>query len=477
MELFGLTIARTSGLTKQVQALEKQFQTVNLTSGSGGWFNLVAYIREAFPGAWQQNSTLSQESLLAFFAVFACIRLIATDISKMGLNLVEKDADGILTPVDVPAFSPFLRRPNHYQNRIQFYEWWIKSKLIHGNTYVLKLRDERRVVRAGYILDPMRVQVMVDPDNNIFYQLQSDNLTPTLDLARIVPAREMIHDYDPLFHPLVGISPLFASALSAMHGLKIQSNSTNFFANGSRPSGVLIAPGAISKETADRVKEYWETGFSGENAGKVAVLGDGLKYEPMMMKAIDAQLIEQLKLTAIIVCSTFGVPPYMIGITDPPNYNNIEALNRQYYVQCLQERIEKIELLLNEGMELPKPYETQFDLDDLLRMDSATMMSTLEKGKNYLTPNEGRKALNRRPVTGGNTVFRQQQDFSLEALNKRDSQADPFAKNTPTPAPPQERALPESTEADFLVRVKGALAPLMSKQATGNAVLESAHDA
>jgi phage portal protein BeeE len=39
-----------------------------------------------------------------------------------------------------------LRKPNRYQNRIQFWEGWILSKLMRGNTYVLKVRDDNRNV-------------------------------------------------------------------------------------------------------------------------------------------------------------------------------------------------------------------------------------------------------------------------------------------------------------------------------------------
>ena len=89
------------------------------------------------------------------------------------------------------------------------------------------------------------------------------------------------------------MSPIFAAGLAATQGLHIQSNSATFFKNGSNPGGVLTAPGAISDETAARLKVAWSTNYSGENAGKVAVLGDGLKYEAMAVTATDAQLIEQ----------------------------------------------------------------------------------------------------------------------------------------------------------------------------------------
>jgi hypothetical protein len=52
----------------------------------------------------------------------------------------------------------------------------------------------------------------------------------------------------------------------------------------------------------------------------------------------------------------------MVGIGQPPTYNNIEALNQAYYSQCLQSLIESIELLLDEGLELPKPLGTEFEL-------------------------------------------------------------------------------------------------------------------
>ena len=90
---------------------------------------------------------------------------------------------------------------------------------------------------------------------------------------------------------------------AALIGLRIQDNQSGFFVNGSNPGGVLTAPGAISNETAQRLSDHWNTEYTGEGAGKIAVLGDGLKFEPMRMSAVDSQLIEQLRWTAEVVCS------------------------------------------------------------------------------------------------------------------------------------------------------------------------------
>jgi len=43
------------------------------------------------------------------------------------------------------------------------------------------------------------------------------------------------------------------------------------------------------------------------------------------------------------------------------------------------------------------------------------------------SPDEARRRLNLPPVPGGASPYLQQQNYSLEALAKRDAQADPFA--------------------------------------------------
>lgn len=448
MNLFGLTITRKAAPATASPVAENR----------GGWYPLI---RESFAGAWQRNVVVDQNTVLSYHAVYACMTLIASDIAKLRVKLVEQDSDRIWTETDSPAFSPVLRKPNRFQTRIQFWECWALSKLSRGNTYVLKVRDGATRVVALYVLDPNRVKPLVADDGSVYYRLGSDNMAGgELDVDTVVPASEIIHDrFNCLFHPLIGTSPIFAAGVAATQGLAIQNNSASFFGNASRPSGVLTAPGAIAQETADRLKEAWETKFSGENAGKVAVLGDGLKYERMTMSAEESQLIDQLKWTAEVVCSVFHVPPYKAGIGAMPTYNNIQALNVEYYSQCLQSLIEAAELCLDEGLgigqgvglEGGKIYGTEFDVDNLLRMDSVTQMEMLDKGKNYLTPDEGRKRLDLKKTPGGDVVYRQQQDFSLAALAKRDAGDDPFGTAKAPAAQPDPAA---NDNADALQAAK-----------------------
>jgi len=433
MRLFGLEITRNRA--KALSPVRER-----------GWHRIL----ESFSGAWQRNVEVSYDSVLSNHADFACRTLIASDIAKLRVKLVQRDSDGIWSEVSNPAYSPVLRKPNRYQNRIQFFEGWVLSKLQRGNTYVLKQRDGRGVVTALYVLDPTLVTPLVTESGDVYYELRADHLAGLKERV-VVPAREIIHDrFNCMFHPLVGVSPIFAGGLAAMHGLAIMNDSTVFFQNGAQPGGVLTAPGAIGEDTAKRLKEYWDSNFSGRNAGKVAVLGDGLKYEAMKSKATDAQLIEQLKWSAEVVCSTYHVPPYKIGVGQMPTFNNIQSLNIEYYSQCLQGLIEAIELCLDEGLAMAEGIGTEFDLDGLLRMDSVTQMDVLEKSKGKMTVNEQRKRLDLKPVAGGDTVYLQEQDHSLEWLSRRDAQ--PIEAPT-VPEPPSSEdddARQQAEERAFL---------------------------
>jgi HK97 family phage portal protein len=329
------------------------------------------------------------------------------------------------------------------------------SKLQTGNAYILKQRDGRGVVTKLYVLDPNRCRPLVADDGSIFYELMTDTLSEIPQDRLVVPSREIIHDrFNCFFHPLVGLSPIFANGLAATQGIAIQNNSTLLFQNGARPSGILTAPGDIKQETATELKAYWENNFSGSNAAKIAVLGDGLKYEQMSMTAVENQVIDQLKWTAEVVCSTYHVPPYKIGIGQQPTYNNVQALNVEYYSQCLQVLIESIEVCLDEGLATGDQLGTEFDTKNLLRMDAISQMDVLEKSKGKLTVNEQRAELDKKPVTGGDTVYLQEQDHSLEWLSKRDAM--PIEAPAP-PAPPANDDEEERREAAFLGEFRKSL--------------------
>ncbi len=406
---------------------------------SSGW-GWLGGILESFPGAWQRNIVADRkENLLAFSAVYACISIIAEDISKLRPEVVIESKPGIWTPASnqSPFWKP-IKKPNAYQTRIQFFLYWVIMKLLYGNAYIFLEREPtRKMVVNMYVLDSRRVVPLIAEDGSVWYQINDDKLSAVNGLMTL-PASEVIHDRGmTLFHPLCGVSPIFACGSSATQGIRIQNNSAKFFENMSRPSGQLYSPNTVKQETAQRLKEEFEKNFSAGNLGRMFVGGDGLKYEAITIPASDAQLIEQLRWTVEDVARCFRVPLHKISSSGNVTFSNVGAQNQDYYSQTLQSPIECIELCLKEGLGMSDEYDVRFDIErGLMRMDPLGRAEVNSKkiAAGYFSPNEARAEDNLEPVKGGDTPYLQQQNFSLAALADRDKE-NPLGKPPPAPAP------------------------------------------
>jgi len=432
MKIFGLQIGRK----------EKALHAVD------GWRDGWRTIMEPFSGAWQANISEKQGTLLCYPTLYACLNRISSDIGKLPFDLKQEGSNGIWQTVENPAYSPVLRKPNGYQTAQQFREAWILSKLQHGNTYVLKGRDNRGVVVRLYVLDPCNVVPLVSDSGDVFYQLNynvASNLLPENYPGEqlIIPAREIIHDRMNCFHhQLIGVPPLCAAHWPAVKNLKILKSSAEFFGNNAQPGGILTAPAGMSEKDAEAVKAYWQTNYTGTNAGKIAVVGADMKFTPFAMKSADSQLVEQMRYSDEQICQPFGIPPFKIGIGTIPAGLGVDAINLLYYDDALQAHIEAMENLLDEGLQISAPLAVEMDLEPLLRMDVGKQAEVATKlvGGGIKTPNEARMGFNLKPLEGGDTVYMQQQDLPL---------AQAMLNKSPNAAPdPSEPVIEDPVEDD-----------------------------
>lgn len=437
--------AFSQALRAAIAPRAKSLSMVPAGTGTGGWQSII---REPFAGAWQRNLEINAATASSFFADFSCRTLIARDIAKMGVKLMRRAGNGIWSEVvDDGVITQILQRPNHYSTVPQFWESWVNSKLSRGNTYVLLSRDARRNVVAMHVLNPNRVQVLVADDGSVFYQLSTDELNG-LPAQVTVASTELIHDrFNCLFHPLIGVPPIYAAALAATQGLNIQHQSIRLFRNNASPGGILSAPGTIDDVTANRVKADFEQMFGGQNLGRVAVLGDALKFEKMALTSEEAQLVEQLRFAAETICSVYHVPSYKIGVGPRPSYASASQLDEEYFASAIQSLVEDAEAALDRGLGIGKAkgLMTEFDVDNLIRMNLAAQAEVTTKlvGGGVKTPNEGRRDFNLAPLDGGDTVYMQQQDVPLALAAAQNGH--PLAPGVSAP-----KSLHETAEVDWL---------------------------
>lgn len=433
MKLFGFEITR---------------KALNAVSPRNIWSRII----EPFTGAWQRNQEEKTGDVLCYPTLYACITLVAQDIAKLPFTLMKKTGK-VWIETESSAYSPVLKKPNSYQTAQQFRESWILSKLQHGNTYVLKGRDNRGVVVAMYVLDACRVRPLVSDSGSVYYELFSNgwcNLPPMpagiaeRDGNIIVPASEIIHDrYATFHHELIGVPPLCAAHFPTVKNLKILKNATEFFGNGANPGGILTAPAGLSEEDSKQLKDYWDENFAGDNAGKVAVIGADMKFTSFAFKAADSQLVEQMKYSDEQIAYAFKVKPYKVGIQAPPGGWKSDDINVEYHDSALSPLIEAMEDLLVEGLRIQSPLRVQLDAAPLWRMDQgkqADVATKLVSGK-ISTPDEARERFNLASTGGGDTLWGQHQDYPLGVLADR---------NDLSPVEPEPDPEPDDTERALL---------------------------
>jgi len=391
-------------------------------SGPSGYL-----VRESYSGAWQKNDEIVLRDPTSFSAVYAAVNRIAEDVAKLKIGLVKEDVKGIWARHKSATYDSLLRRPNSYQNSQQFFQSWIYSLLLEGNLYALKERDKTGRVIALHVLDARKIRPVVAADGDWAYEADGgQELAGLTDQETIlIPKTEMIHDRIATFrHVLLGMSPLVAAADSIAVAQEIQRSTLTLHKNSARVSGVLTAPGSISDEAALSLSQHWKDNFTGNNAGKVAVLADGLSYKSFdIVDSASGQLVEHLQLSAEVVCSVFAVPVHLVQMGEGAStkYDNLSVLTQSYYNFTIMPRLEAIESLLNEGLGLPPDVSTEFDVGALLRLDPAAMIEAQAAGINagLFKINEGRFALNLPPVPYGDEIYQQRQYAPLSQLAKQ----------------------------------------------------------
>lgn len=400
------------------------------------------YVHEPFTGAWQANQECFGPGGI-FSAVYACIAIISADVAKLPPRIRVRNADGSKRDHDNHPAARVLWYPNKYQTRVDFWGQFMASCLFSGNTYVYLERDERDVISAMHILDPRRVSVLLADDGSVFYRIGDSALVRELG-TDVVPARAMLHHrLLALHHPLVGLTPLYAAGVSAMTGQQIQANSQAFFSNMSRPSGALVVPGKLNDADLARFRAEWEQNYKNGAMGRTAILQGGMKWEPLQINAVDAQLIEQLRWSVEDVARCFRVPSYMLTDAAKLSFKNAEQLNRSYYSQTLQYHLEAIEARIDQAFGLASDVYCEFDLSTLLRMELDARMAAYREGitSGVLTINEARRYEELPPKEGGDEPLVQVQYRPLSMAGEPTTAPGP----TPAPEPDPPPAEPDDT--------------------------------
>ena len=350
--------------------LFKKRKSTNSLNGSGYRFMM---------GGSTSGKKVNERSAMQMTAVYACVRILSESIASLPVHLYCNEAEGSKTrAVKHPLYRILHDEPNPEMTSFVFRETLMTHLLLWGNAYAQIIRNGKGEVIGLYPLMPNRMTVDRDAFGKICYRYQmqdSDAHTGKTGSVTLKPS-DVLHVPGLGFDGLVGYSPI-AMAKNAI-GLSIATEEygARFFANGATPGGILEFPGTV--KNPESIRESWNKGFSGNNAHKVAILEEGMKYTPISISPEQAQFLETRKFQIDEIARIFRVPPHMVGDLEKSSFSNIEQQSLEFVKYTLEPWIIRWEQSLNRALltEKEKPdYFVKFNVDGLLRGDYQSRMN------------------------------------------------------------------------------------------------------
>lgn len=352
-------------------------------------------------GPTAAGNTVNERSAMQLTAVYACVRILAEGIAGLPLHLYKCGKNGSREKaVEHPLYFLLHDEPNPEMTSLVFRETLMTHLLLYGNCYCQIIRDGRGQVTALYPLMPNQMSVDRDEKGQLYYTyLRSGDEADTMKkgIVYLLP-EDVLHIPALGFDGLVGYSPIAMAKNSIGMGLACEEYGAKFFANGAAPSGVLEHPGTIKDIT--RLRESWNAIYGGsKNAGKVAILEEGMHYSPISISPNEAQFLETRKFQVDEIARIFHVPPHMIGDLERSTFSNIEQQSLEFVKYTLNPWVCRWEQALTRSLLSPKEkreYSIKFNVDGLLRGDYQSRMNGYAVGRQngWMSANDIRKLEN-----------------------------------------------------------------------------------
>jgi len=266
----------------------------------------------------------------------------------------------------------------------------VTSLLIEGNAFAaVAARDALGFPQSLVLLAPAAVSVRQD-QGVVSFQVAGQEFDPD-DIVHIRGVTLPGH--------VLGLGPLQVQRRTVGQAIAQEDYASELFVGGSIPSGVLQVDGELSRDEADELKTHFSAAHGGRQRTP-AVLSGGVKYQALGFSAADLELLESRRFSAQTIATIFGVPGFLIGVgqENSQTYSNVEQDSKLFVRFTLRSWAARIEQALSAL--LPRGQEARFNLDALLRADTAERYSAHETAlrAGFLTLGEVREMENLEPL-------------------------------------------------------------------------------
>lgn len=329
-------------------------------------------------------------------AVYACVSAISETIASLPLILYKRTQDdGRERAKNHPLYRVLHDQPNEHQTALEFREQMQAMVLLRGNAHAeIGRGPDGQVISLTPLLND-RISTLQLPNGRMAYDYSDGKGN-----VRRLLQDEVFHLRHRSDNGLVGVAPITASRETVQLALAEREHGTATFNNGARLSGILKFPQRLDKKQTDALRTSWESQHAGgANAGKTAILQEGVEYQTVSMSMEDSEYLASRQFSVEEIARLYRVPPTIIGDLRHGNYSNSVEMNRVFVVHTLRRHMTMWEqaiarsLLTEAGRRM---YFSEHVVDGLLRGDSTARADFYAKAiaDKWMTVDEVRKLEN-----------------------------------------------------------------------------------
>lgn len=363
-------------------------------------------------GRTTSGKPVNEKTAMQTTAVYACVRILAETVASLPLHVYEYKDGGKELVYNHPLYYLLHDEPNPEMTSFVFRETLMSHLLLWGNAYAQIVRDGGGKVLGLYPLLPNKMDVDRDNRGRIYYVYSRDtNENPMFKNYGDIKLRaeDVLHIPGLGFDGLIGYSPIAMAKNAVGMTLACEEYGASFFANGANPGGVLEHPGVLKDPS--KVRESWNSVYRGtNNAHKIAVLEEGMKYQQIGIPPEEAQFLETRKFQINEIARLYRIPPHMVGDLEKSSFSNIEQQSLEFVKYTLDPWVIRWEQSLQKSLLLPgekNKYFIKLNVDGLLRGDYQSRMNGYATGRQngWFSANDIREMENMNPIPdeeGGN---------------------------------------------------------------------------
>jgi HK97 family phage portal protein len=402
----------------------------------------TAWMTEAFGGQPVSSKVyVSPATSLGLSTYYACIRAIAEDCAKLPFQVFElmergrrKAPEHWLSPL---LGTEFNEQMTAFIGRELLTSW----ALGWGNGYARIIRDQSMTRYEGEViglepLHPRRVVVQRDRQTGrLLYLIRAGVTGREAETFGVVDQGDMLHLRGPGSDGILGYSIAQIAAESLGLSLAAQQYGASFFGNSGRPGGILSHPGRLEDKARVNLRESWEATHGGtSNAGKTAVLEEGITWTPITIPPEQAQFLDTRNFQVREICRWFRMPPHKVADLSDAKWANVESENISYVVDTLGPWFVRWEQEIQSKLLPESSYYAKHNVTALLRGDMAARAEYYRAlvGIGVYSLNEVRELEEMSPFEGGDEHFLQLNMSTVKRI--ADGTAQP--RRALRPAPP-----------------------------------------